>query len=161
MHEPNIAALCIYVCPRHVWVCVCVRASDSTGLVIRAKQTFHCSHRIIAEPRNGTCCILSQDRTACGLLGIIHADLTHRKTCPGPKQTPPLNPLQLPTSTLEQNEGLVAHLIRFHHPADLLHRPPCPIILICSTTSLLFLPNKICLICVTIEREADWIIWIV
>lgn len=126
LQEPNaIAAFCIYARLEHVWAWV--RASNSTGLAIGAKRTFHCSHRTITEPSNGTCCIRSQRRTACGLLGIIHADITHRKTCLGPNQTPLMNPLQLQTSTLEHGEGLVADLIVFsslHHPADLLDRPP-------------------------------------
>lgn len=125
MHEPStITSLCIYACPDHVCVCVCVYVrvcvcgcvhACTSSNSIRAKRTFHCSHRTITEPSNGTCCIRSQRRTACGLLGIIHADITRRKTCRGPKQTAPLNPLQLQTSTVEQSEGLVADLIMFHH----------------------------------------------
>lgn len=86
----------MHLCMSSARMGVRVRASDSAGPVIGAERTFHCSRRTRTEPSNGTRCIRSQRRTACGLLAVRHADLTRRKkTRPGPKQTAPFDPLRL------------------------------------------------------------------
>lgn len=115
----------MHLCMSSARMGVRVRASDSAGPVIGAERAFHCSRRTRTEPSNGTCCVRSQRRTACGLLAVRHADLTRRKKKPrpGPKQTAPFDPLRPQTSMADQNQGLRAHPIAFHRPADSLHLP--------------------------------------
>lgn len=101
-----------------------VRASGSAGPLIGAERTSHCSRRSRTEPSNGTCCIRSQRRTACGLLAVRHADLTRRKkNPPGPKTNSAVRSITAPNMHGGAEPGAASTSDRVSSPRRLASPP--------------------------------------
>lgn len=134
------------------------------ALVISAQQTFYCSRRTASETSNGTHTLHSKSQSS--LRAASYDTYTHysKKNPSGPKtNTIPESITAKHINTGERGGrcrlcscGVMAPA-SLHHtsPPATLHPNPAH-----HSYITVSLPDRIRLICVTIRRDADWIIWI-